>query len=116
RKTRLWQLVWSGLFRAVATPHWQLPTSAGDLRSQKETTWQILRGWLPATEGPAASLNPEQVARLLDASWLSDEGLFCSAARLRGAATLARWRVDAARQAVALALYQVHHGKPAAKL
>jgi hypothetical protein len=116
RKTRLWRLVWGGLFRAIETPHWQLPEPSGDIRTEKPSTRQILQGWLPAKEGPASSVSPERMAGLLDASWLADERLFCSVVRLRAVATRARWRVDASRQAVALGLYQMEEGKPAAKL
>ena len=92
RKTRLWRLVWAGLFRNVETPRWQLPELAAAPRVEKEATLQILRGtversgmpfpsWLALPEGPGASVTPGQLARLLDASWLSDERLFCSVTR-----------------------------------
>jgi hypothetical protein len=117
RKTRLWQVVWAGLFRGMNTPHWQLPAAGEKLQpTQKENTANILAGWLPASGGPEASLNLQQTAQLLDASWLSDERLFCSVARLRAVATRSRWRVDAARQAVALGLYHMDNAKPAAQL
>jgi hypothetical protein len=57
-----------------------------------------------------------QIARLLDESWLADERLFCKAARLRDAATRAKWRVESARQTIALGLYRLDEGKPAALL
>ena len=116
RKTRLWRLVWSGLFRGVQTPYWQLPEPAADPQTDKEATLQIMRGWLPTQEGPGAGVTPARLAKLLDASWLADERLFCSAFRLRTAATRAHWRVDAARQAVALSLYQIEEGKTARNL
>jgi hypothetical protein len=72
--------------------------------------------WLALPEGQGASVTPGQLARLLDASWLSDERLFCSVARLRAAANRARWRVNAARQAAALYLYQIQEGMPAQNL
>jgi hypothetical protein len=116
RATRLWQVVWSGLFRALQTPHWQLPRPVGELRTEKSTTGRILQGWLPASAGPGAPLTLERVTSFLDASWLSDERLFPPVTRLRAAATRARWRVDAGRQALALGLYQMQEGKPAQKL
>jgi hypothetical protein len=116
RKARLWQLVWAGSFRAVATPHWQLPPPAAESLAAKETTLRIMRGWLPARDGPDASVPDARLARWLDESWLSDERLFCPVARLRAAATRAQWRVAAARQAVALGLYQIQEGKAAGKL
>jgi hypothetical protein len=116
RKTRLWRLVWAGLFRGIQTPYWQLPEPAADPRTDKEATLQILRIWLATQEGPSAGVTPARLARLLDASWLADERLFCSTFRLRAAATRARWRVDAARQAVALSLYQIEEGKTARNL
>ena len=116
RKTRLWQLVWAGLFRALHTPHWQLPAAAEEPQTEKEATRKILHGWLPATEGPGAALTRAHMVRLVDASWLSDERLFCSVARLREAATRARCRVDATRLAITLGLYRLDEGKPAQDL
>jgi hypothetical protein len=115
RRTRLWQLVWAGLFRGVQTPHWQRPPPS-DPPAVKDTTRRILRGWLPANEGAGASMTATQVAQLLDASWLSDERLFCSVPPLRAAANRSQCRVAAWRQAVALALYQLDAGQPAKKL
>jgi hypothetical protein len=116
RKTRLWQLVWAGLFRAVETPPWQVPLAPEDPGPATESTRHILQGWLPAAEGPGATLTAARLARLLDASWLSDERLYCPVERLRTVATRARWRVDGVRLAVALALFRVETGQPAAKL
>jgi hypothetical protein len=116
QKTRIWQLVWAGLFRAVQTPHWQLPAVAEDPRTKKDTTRKILHGWLPAAEGPGAAVTHAQMVRLVDASWLSDERLFCSVARLCEAATRARCRVDATRLAVTLGLYRLDEGKTAQDL
>jgi hypothetical protein len=116
RKTRLWRAVWAGLFRAVRTPYAQLPSPRQDPRAGRESTRLILRGWLPAADGPGSSLTAERLARLLDASWLSDEQLFAPVVPLRAAATRARWRVDACRLAVALALYQLQEGRPAVRL
>ena len=108
RKTRLWQLVWAGLFRAVKTPHWQQPANSEPLPTEKAATQRILQSWL----GDDTSLTRAHVARLLDRSWLADERLFVSVVRLRDAATRARWRVDAKRQAIALALFRIEEGKP----
>jgi hypothetical protein len=116
RATRLWQVVWAGLFRSMETPYGQLPAAADEHGRDRETTKRILRDWLPATDGPGASLTPAQLARLLDASWLADERLFCSVTRLRAAATRSEWRVDAARLVVALELYNIQQGKPAENL
>src|SRR5262249_50311187 len=67
RKTRLWRAVWAGLFRAVRTPHWQLPAPAEPV-GDRTATREILRSWLPAADGPGASLTRERLARLLDES------------------------------------------------
>ncbi len=56
------------------------------------------------------------MAHLLDQSWLTDERLFCPIVPLRSAGTRSRYRVDAARLAMALALYERSERKPAAKL
>ncbi len=116
QKTRIWQLVWAGLFRAVQTPHWQLPEVADDPQTKKDATRKILHGWLPAAEGPGAAVTHAQMVRLVDASWLSDERLICSVARLRERATRARCRVDATRLAITLGLYRLDAGKPAQDL
>jgi hypothetical protein len=115
RKTRLWQIVWAGSFRAVATPHWQLPPG-GEPAGSKNQTRHIMRGWLPAKAGPDASVTEERLARWLDESWLADERLFCPVARLRADATRGQWRVSAARLTIALGLYQILEGKTAGKL
>jgi hypothetical protein len=116
RKVRLWRAVWTGLFRAVQTPHWQLPDAADEPEGQRDTTRQALHGWLPPAEGPGASLTRARLARLLDDSWLTDARLFAPVVPLRAAANRARWRVDARRLAVALGLYQLHQGKAAQRL
>jgi hypothetical protein len=114
RNARIWQLVWAGLFRAVETPHWELPATIEELHTEKAATATILRPWLAAADG--SGMTRAQLARLMDASWIVDERLFCDVSRLRGAATRSRWRVDAARQALALSLYQLEQGKPAQAL
>jgi hypothetical protein len=119
RARRIWQVVWAGLYRNLQTPHWQLPDpldGGKNIRADKEATRQILQGWLPPADGPAASWTVEQLASTLDQSWLSDEKLFCRVKPLRLAGTHARWRIDSARLAVALGLYQIKEGKSAAKL
>jgi hypothetical protein len=116
RRTRLWRVVWAGLFRALETPYWELPGTAQELVADKWVTGEILRGWLPAADGPGASLTAARLARLLDASWLSDERLFAPVVPLRAAATRARWRLDSCRLRVALALYRLREGKPARTL
>jgi hypothetical protein len=116
RAIRLWRLVWAGLYRNLQTSHWQLPEKKGELKTAKEATRKILQGWSPAKEGAGASMTAEQLAALLDASWLSDEKLFCQVMPLRTAATQSRWRVDSSRLAVALTLYQLQEGKTATKL
>ncbi len=102
RKARLWQVVWAGLFRAIETPHWQLPESVPGA----DLTEGILRAWLPAAAGPPAA----DVARLLRESWLNDDRLFAPVVPLRAAATRSQWRVDSTRLAVALALYELEAG------
>ncbi|GEM_PF-3672544 len=116
RKTRLWRAVWAGQLRALQTPHWQLPQPAAEVPSADPVTRNILRGWLPAVNGPGASVNVTQLARLLDASWLADDRLFADVVKLRSAANRSRWRLDASRQAVALRFYQLREGKLAQKL
>jgi hypothetical protein len=119
RAKRLWRIVWAGLYRNIHTPHWQLPDPLGPgkiLRPEKETTRQILQGWLPGSDGPGASLTIEQLASLLDRSWLSDEKLFCRVKPLQQSGTRSRWRVDSSRLAVALGLYQIKEGRLPQKL
>lgn len=111
RKIRLWQVVWAGLFRAMETPPWQLPRTADEPLRASKVTQDILRGWLPGD-----ALSPAEVARQLDASWLTDERLFAPVVPLRDAGTRARWRVDSTRLTTALALYRLAEGKPAARL
>ncbi len=113
RKMRIWQLVWAGLFRAVETPHWQLPESSEMPAAKKRATRDILQCWLPAPSGPGASISRADMIHLLDTSWLADDRLFCSIAPLRDAAIRARWRVDATRLALALSLYRLEEGKSA---
>jgi hypothetical protein len=116
RATRLWRLVWAGLFRAAQTPYWRLPAVAPDIAATQQATRRILEGWLPAGDGAGQSVTTGQLARWLDASWLADEALFAPVMPLRRVATRGRWRMGAARLAVALALYQREKGKPAQKL
>jgi hypothetical protein len=116
RKDRLWQIVWAGLIRSVETPYWERPFKLADPPAATQSTKNVLLDWLPATEGPGSSLTIEQVARWLDASWLSEPRLFAPVGQLRAAATRSRWRVAAYRQAIALALYEMREKKPAEKL
>ncbi len=116
RNRRIWQLVWAGLFRAVETPHWELPVLTALPQTNKDATQKIIESWLPAAMGSSAGMTRTDVSRLVDASWLADERLFCSVLPLRNAATRAQWRVDATRQAIALALHQLELGKPAQNL
>ncbi len=109
RAVRIWRLVWAGHFRAVQTPHWQLPDSP-------TLSKDVLAGWLPATTGPDASMSRERLSRLLQDSWLADSQLYCSVPHLQAAANRARWQVDAGRLAAALMSYQLREGKPAARL
>jgi hypothetical protein len=111
RRDRLWQLVWAGLFRAIETPNWDLPEGDAAVPGS-EGTRAILHGWLPAAGGPSTT----DVARLLEASWLTDARLFAPVVTLRNAATKSRWRVDSTRLAVALARYRLDTGRPAATL
>ena len=116
RNTRIWQLVWAGLFRAVETPHWQLPEPAEIPLTAKPETRNILQHWLPAAEGAGAAETRVRIFRLVDSSWLSDDRLFCPIVQLREASTRARCRVDATRLAIALSLYHLDEGKPAKEL
>jgi hypothetical protein len=108
RRIRLWQLVWAGLFRAVETPHWELPETRIDLPP--------LSAWLPASEGPGSAITAVELGHLVDASWLSDDRLFCSVAPLRAFATRGKYRVDASRLKLALLLYATEEGKAAQTL
>src|SRR5262249_19145008 len=76
----------------------------------------ILRGWLPGTEGPGASLTTARCGRLLDNSWLSHEQLFTPVMPLRALAARARWRGDSGPLAPARGLYQLQETKTARKL
>jgi hypothetical protein len=112
RKTRIWQLVWAGLFESINTPYWRLPRVEA-LPADKIATRKILRDWLAPRDGPGASMTREQLAGLLDTSWLADERLFCPVGPLRDAANRSRWHVDVARLTVALSLHRMDKGKPA---
>ena len=113
RKTRIWRLVWDGLFRGMKTPHWQMPKQAElPIRPRKSVTRIILDGWISSETG----ISRDEMDRLLDASWLADGSLFPVAASLRESATRARWRVDLLRLTTALALYEMEEKKPAEKL
>ena len=116
RKTRLWQAVWAGLFRGLHTPHWELRDTTVEVQTRNEVAREVLRGWLPATEGPGASLTLSELASLVDSSWLADERLFAAVVPLRSAANRARWRVDSCRLTVALGLYQLQEKKTAQTL
>jgi hypothetical protein len=112
RKVRLWQLVWKGLLRGVKAPHWELRTALSESGVGSDATRKILEGWLSEAGSPTRA----DVARLLDASWLTDPSLFCPTVPLHHAGTRSQWRVDAMRLSVALALYEQSERKPAEKL
>jgi len=116
RMTRIWRALWAGRFRLIETPHWQLPKTLPGLPDAQESTRRLMQGWLPAAEGPGASVDAPRLGRLLDASWLTDDGLFVSPLVLHGAGTRSRSRMDASRLLLALALYQAKEGKTAANL
>jgi len=115
RSTRIWQLVWAGLFRTLETPYSELSTSF-EPPPGSPVTRTILRGWLAPKAGPAAAWSDADVAALLDASWLADERLFTLALPLRFESTRSRWRTDAALLKTALALYRLEEGKNAPDL
>ena len=54
RRTRIWQLTWAGLLRAVETPHWELPPPSEAPPAQKAATTRMVRRRLPAAEAPPA--------------------------------------------------------------
>jgi hypothetical protein len=112
RRDRLWRAVWAGLFRTLEAPPGPLPQSSEATGAAGETTRTILRGWSPGEDGLSAA----RLARLLDSSWLADERLFAPVLQLRAAATRARWRVDACRLRLALALYRKQETKTATRL
>jgi hypothetical protein len=116
RRKRLWRAVWVGLFRTLKAPPGRLPDSSKELATAAPTTEKILRHWSPANEGPDSSMTAARLARLLDASWLSDERLFVPVLTLRAAAARSRWRVDSRRLELALLLYQIREKKAAARL
>jgi hypothetical protein len=117
RAVRLWRAAWAGFFRAIETPAWQRTKNAPDLGDADPVARRLLAQWLPATEGPGASLTAAELARELERSWLVDDRLLMvNVAALRSAGDRSRWQVDASRVAFALALYQAREGKAAAKL
>jgi hypothetical protein len=111
RNARIWQLVWAGLFRSLATPHWELPELPDDPPDTKPETRLILQCWLPST-----TITRPQMIRLLNCTWLSDTRLFCSVTQLREASTRARIRVDSTRLAAALRLHCLEESKQAKEL
>jgi hypothetical protein len=103
RKTRLWRLVWAGLLRGFDAPDWQRPEAAEPVATQKSAPRAILGPWLPGNDG----VDRVRMTRLVDASWLADERLFCTAESLRVAALRSRVRVDTTRLAIAVALHRM---------
>ncbi|MBM4071419.1 MAG: hypothetical protein FJ271_21155 [Planctomycetes bacterium] len=115
RKLRLWRAVWGGLLRGAETPLWQLQRDFGNkLDSGKDSTREILRGWVPDDNDP--SMTRDRLARLLDESWLSDPRLFAPVMNLRVAGTRSRCRIDMSRLSLALNLYRLHEGRTAPRL
>lgn len=112
RKARLWQVVWSGMFRTIETPFWQRPDRPAEPAFDKTATRIILQGWTPPSEGGPTY---PRVARWLDDSWLADERLFFLATNLQKVGTRSQCRVDAMRLAMAVSLYQLENG-PLARL
>ncbi len=108
RKTRLWRLVWDGLLRGAGTPYWELPKQAAQPRTVKNETARIMVGWLPDDE---ESVTAQTMASLLDDSWLADIRIF-NAITDSGTSAETRWRIDAKRQEVAVALFQLRNGAP----
>ena len=106
RKTRLWQLTWTGLLRGFETPDWELAKADELPPIRKSATRKILVPWLPGNDG----VSREQMTRLLDSSWLADEKLFCAADTLRIAALRSKVRVGLTRLAIALALHRMEEG------
>ena len=112
RKMRLWRLAWAGLLRGFETPDWRHPDLAEPPATRKTATRTVLGPWLPGNDG----VDRDRMTRLLDASWLADEKLFCQAAALRSAALRSRVRIDTTRLALAVGLHRLAEGQPPERL
>src|SRR5262249_39800321 len=106
----------AGCFAPAPRRTHSFPTPPPTPRPARQAPPPSRRRGCPPPAGPVPALPAERWPPWLAASWLSDEQLFAPGVPLRAAATRARWRVDACRLAVALALYQLQEGRPAIRL
>ncbi len=116
RAVRLLNAVCAARLRAVNTPYWETeePPRAG----RRPTPAERRARWfnLPAPDGPASAASAETWGRLLIGSHLLLHQAVPRHPNLQQADALAQCRARAARLQLALALYRVTEGRPAASL
>jgi hypothetical protein len=119
RTERIVNAVFAGWLRGAEADYRELAPSLTEQRGQwrRGRGWHCLQGWLPASCDPGAALTREELAELIDGSWLAVlEWVSPGARRLGPLATMQLCRVRGRRLTLALALYQLDNGKPAATL
>jgi hypothetical protein len=123
RRMRIVATTYAGWLRSAELAHWELAELTEEMTAREGTprssSLAYFRDWLPPVQGPAASLTPARLVRLIDETWLLREwmrGTMGHSAILSLAKPLADCRVHAARLSVALALYQAETGQPAERL
>jgi hypothetical protein len=117
RTQRIVNAVFAGWLRGAEAPYGELaPTLAETgIGWQRGWTWASLRGWLPPCD-PGQGPTREELAELLDGSWLGLLQWSAPGQRLHPQVTLQSCRLRGRRLVLALALYQAEQGKPAAAL
>jgi hypothetical protein len=118
RRTRIMNAYFAGYLRAAERPYSHIPSAAPQLL---QPGWDararlLLDGWLPATKELDEDLSANQLARLIEQSWLRPLLPQWSGDHPRRAYVEGLAHLRAARLQLALALYQIEEGKPAATL
>jgi hypothetical protein len=115
RRTRIMNAFFAGYLRAAQASVLSAQHLVEAERRQSQGR-VMLEGWLAATSGPEADMSADDLARLIDESWLAAMLPHWSRDQLRRPHTQALARLRAARLQLALTLYQIQEGKPAAAL
>src|SRR5207244_4278493 len=123
RRMRMVGATYAGWLRSAEMAPWQLAElnekDADRAETSKSRRYRPFADWLPPVQGPAATLTPARLVRLIDETWLLRDlmlGNMSYGRLLSLSKPLADCRVRAARLTVALALYQAESGKPAGRL
>jgi hypothetical protein len=117
RTQRIVHAVFAGWLRGAEAPYSQLAPTLTETRSAWQRGWtgSSLRGWLPPCD-PDPGPTREELAELLDGSWLGLLGSSAPGMRLYPQAVLQSCRLRGRRLTVVLALYRAEQGKPATSL